>query len=64
MHGCAAASSSLALAGRGLDAPCVLALAAAVALAAVGLLKMRISLAGLRCLLMPFTVISYITGPR
>ena len=48
MHGCAAASSSLALAGRGLDAPCVLALAAAVALAAVGLLKMRISLAGLR----------------
>ena len=48
MHGCLAASSVLAQAGRGLSAPCVLALIAAVALAAAGMLKMRISITGLR----------------
>ena len=48
MHECAAASSSLALVEGALSAPCVVALFAAVALASVVVLKMRISLAGLR----------------
>ena len=48
MYGCIAASSSLALAGRGLHGVWVLALTAAVGLAAVALLRMRISPAGLR----------------
>ncbi|GAH46953.1 unnamed protein product, partial [marine sediment metagenome] len=59
MHGCAAASSSLALAGTGLDAVWVLALIAAVALAALGMLKMRISLAGLRKVFVAASVVCF-----
>lgn len=59
MHACVAASSSLALAGRGLDAVWVLALTAAVALAAVGLLKMRISLAGLRKVFVAASIVCF-----
>ena len=60
MHGCAAASSSLALAGTGLHAVWVLALIAAVALAAVGMLKMRISLAGLRKVFVAASIVCFV----
>jgi hypothetical protein len=59
MQECVSASSSLALAGGGLNAVWVLALTAAVALAAAGMLKMRITLSGLRKVFVAASIVCF-----